>query len=87
MFDFCSFFERERINVVRDNYTQKARLKTSDYEDDVSWRNTADGRTFAHLSGDALNLLRMRFRDGDEIMSLADLNSDNNDDILWRDET
>ena len=29
----------------------------------------------------------MRFRDGDEMLSLADLNSDNNDDILWRDET
>ena len=42
-------------------------------------------QTFAHLSGDALNLLWMRFRDGDEMLSLADLNSDNNDDILWRD--
>ena len=29
----------------------------------------------------------MRFRDGDEMLSLANLNSDNNDDILWRDET
>ena len=51
------------------------------------WRNTADGRTFAHLIGDVSNLLWMRFRDGDKMSSLADLNSDNNDDILWRDET
>ena len=29
----------------------------------------------------------MRFRDGDEMLGLADLNGDNNDDILWRDET
>ena len=85
MFDFCSFNEKERIKVVRDNYTQEGRLKTSDYEDDVLWRNTTDGRTFAHLSGDASNLLWMRFRDGDEMLSLADLNSNNNDDILWQD--
>ena len=29
----------------------------------------------------------MRFRDGDEMLSLADLYSDINDDTLWRDET
>ena len=86
MFDFCSFYERERIKVVRDNYTQESSLKTSDYEDDVLWQNTTDGRTFAHLSGDASNLLWMRFRDGDEMSSLADLNSDNNDNVLWQDE-
>ena len=60
---------------------------TLDYEDDVLWRNTTDGRAFAHLSGDASNLLWIRFRDGDEMLSFADLNSDINDDILWRDET
>ena len=86
MFDFCSFYERERIKVVREIYTQEANIKTSDYEDDVLWRNTTDGRTFAHLSGDASNLLWMRFRDCDEMSSLAELNSDNNYDVLWRDE-
>ena len=87
MFDFCSSYERERIKVVRDNCTQESGLKTSDYEDDVLWQNTTDDKTFAHLSGDASNSLWMRFRDGDEMLSLADLNSDKNDDILWRDET
>jgi len=28
----------------------------------------------------------MRFSDGDEMLSLANLNNENNDDILWRDE-
>ena len=87
MFDFCSFNEKERIKVVRDNYTQEARRKTSDYENDVLRRNTTDGRAFAHLSGDASNLLWMRFRVGDEMLSLADLNNEKNYDILWRDET
>ena len=73
--------------MVRDKYTQEVRLKTFDYEDDVLWRNTTDGRAFTHLSGDASNLLWIRFCDGDEMLSFADLNSDNNDDILWRDET
>lgn len=39
------------------------------------------------MSGDASNPSWMRFRDGDEMLSLAYLNSDNNDDILLRDET
>ena len=28
----------------------------------------------------------MRFSDGDEMLGLANLNNENNDDILWRDE-
>ena len=39
------------------------------------------------MSGETSNLLWMRFSDGDEMLSFADLNSDINDDILWRDET
>ena len=39
------------------------------------------------MSGETSNLLWMRFSDGDEMLSLADLNNENNDGILWRDET
>ena len=39
------------------------------------------------MSGETSNLLWMRFSDGDEMLSLADLNNENNYDILWRDET
>ena len=73
--------------MVRDNYTQESKPKTSDDKDDVLWRNTTDGGTFAHLSGDTSNLLWVRFSDGDEKLGLADLKNDDNDDILWRDET
>ena len=38
------------------------------------------------MSGETSNLLWMRFSDGDEMLCLANLNNENNDDILWRDE-
>ena len=52
----------------------------------TSYAVTTDDGTFAHLSGETSNLLWMRFSDGDEMLSLANLNNENNDDILWRDE-
>ena len=75
------------IEVVRDSYMQESKPKTSDDKVDVLWRSTTDGGTFAHLPGDTSNLLWMRFSNGDEMLCLADLNNENNDDILWRDET